>query len=112
MKIKPFYLRSLADLPLEREEFLSRLERAIAFFASLYGHDGMREPGEPRMASAPLELDGECPVSELWSEALLLYMEYLTRGDGDAYTRALASAEGAYRALWRRRAGGKRLKTR
>ena len=116
MKIKPLYLRSLAVIPLEREDFLLQLERAIAFFASLYGRCGMRDPNaaseiEP-ISSAPLSIDGECAVNELWSEALLLYMEYLCKGERDAYTRALSAADGAYRSLWRVRAAGRRLRPR
>ena len=116
MKIKPLYLRSLAVIPLEREEFLLHLERALAFFASLYGRCGMRDPNAASeadpAASAPLSIDGECAVSELWSEALLLYMEYLCKGERELYTRALSAAEGAYRTLWRVRAAGRRLRPR
>lgn len=116
MKIKSLYSRVRAKAPIERDEFLDLTERAMRFFTSLYGAVGMSEVGEEPDGtlpfSSPLSLDDDNSVSELYAEAILSYVEYLLTGESAAYNRAIASAEGAYRTLWRSRASGKRLRPR
>ena len=99
-------------MSLEGEEFLARLERTIGFFVSLYGRHALIGPSRDAAVSAPLAIDGECAADELWSEAFLLYMEYLASGKSELYSRALAASEGVYRTLWRARASGKRMRAR
>ena len=116
MKIKTLYSRMRSKTPIERAEFLDLAERALGFFTSLYGAVGMAELGEEPDGtlpfSSPLTIDDDTAVSELYAEAILSYIEYLLGGEGAAYNRAITSAEGAYRTLWRRRASGKRLRPR
>ena len=115
MKIKRLYTRLPKDHGLAREEFLRLTERAMRFFASLYGASALCDDAPPDGElpfTAPLSLDDESPISELFSEAIVSYVEFLASGERSAYELAIASAEGAWRVLWRRRAKGKRLRQR